>query len=77
MRNLKAVLTLIVVTSLVQSSSLWACAVCFGDPNSPLTRGIKMGILTLIAFVAVVLTAILGVALSWLKRARTMGSAQS
>ena len=29
-------------------SSLNACAVCYGDPNSPMTHGMNMGILTLL-----------------------------
>jgi len=33
------------------------CSVCFGDPNSPLTKGSNMGIFTLLVFIVVVLVA--------------------
>jgi hypothetical protein len=32
-----------------------ACAVCFGDPESPLTKGVIFGMLTLFAIVSCVL----------------------
>lgn len=32
-----------------------ACAVCFGDPNSPLTKSIGMGVWVLMAFIGGVL----------------------
>lgn len=35
----------------------WACAVCFGDPNSTLTHASTLGILTLLGITWVVLGA--------------------
>lgn len=32
-----------------------ACAVCFGDPNSPLTQSVGLGVWVLMAFIAGVL----------------------
>ena len=32
-----------------------ACSVCFGDPSSPLTKGIGLGIWTLMGFIGAVL----------------------
>ena len=40
-------------------SSLNACAVCYGDPNSPMTHGMNMGILTLLFFIGFILTVVL------------------
>lgn len=36
------------------------CSVCFGDPNSPLTKGSNMGIFTLLVFILVILGAFAG-----------------
>jgi len=33
----------------------WSCAVCFKDPNSPMTKGIEMGVWVLLAVIAVLL----------------------
>lgn len=56
----------------IYSVTAWACPVCFGDPNSLLTKGAKTGILFLIAVVASVLGAIFAIALSWSKRAKSL-----
>ena len=34
----------------------WSCSVCMGDPASPLTKGLKNGILTLLFIIGLVLT---------------------
>ena len=44
-----------VVCSPLSSS---ACAVCVGDPESPLTKGMAAGILTLLGFIGMVLMGI-------------------
>ena len=49
-----------------------ACAVCFGDPNSPLTKGIKAGVVLLILVVGGVLGAIASVGISWARRAKAL-----
>jgi hypothetical protein len=33
---------------------LWACAVCYGAPDSPITQGVNNGILVLLGFVGLV-----------------------
>ena len=35
-------------------SPILACSVCFGDPNSSLTKGLNVGILSLLAVVFVI-----------------------
>lgn len=50
--------------------SLWACAVCFGDPNSNLTKGAVAGVLFLLAVTAFVLTAVGFTIFSWSRRAK-------
>jgi len=49
-----------------------ACAVCFGDPNSPLVKGARLGILFLGGVVVLVLGTIAGVAFTWSRRARAL-----
>ena len=34
---------------------LFPCAVCYGDPESPMAKGMNMGVLTLVAFICFVL----------------------
>lgn len=34
---------------------VWACATCFGAPESPMTQGLNMGIFSLLAVVLMVL----------------------
>lgn len=47
-----------------------ACAVCFGDPNSAMVKGVNAGILVLLGIIGCVLLSIAGVALFWACRAR-------
>lgn len=51
-----------------------ACAVCFGDPHSSMTRGAMMGVLFLLGVVIFVLSAIASVAVVWMQRARKLQS---
>lgn len=48
------------------------CAVCFGDPNSPLTLGAKAGVFFLLGVIVLVLGAIVGVGIFWARRARLL-----
>lgn len=47
-----------------------ACAVCFGDPNSALSKGIKAGVVLLVLVVGGVLGAILSIGITWARRAK-------
>jgi hypothetical protein len=49
-----------------------ACAVCFGDPSSPLTLGAKAGVFFLLGVVVLVLAAIVGVGIFWARRAKLL-----
>ena len=40
---------------MVAPGSLWACAACFGQSDSPLAKGMNWGILSLLAVVVFVL----------------------
>lgn len=45
-----------------------ACAVCFGDPESPMAKGALMGVLTLGAIIVSVLIMVAGTSVFWLHR---------
>ena len=40
------------------SSVLFPCAVCYGNPESPMSHGMNMGVLTLLGFIGFVLCAV-------------------
>ena len=40
------------------SSSLFPCAVCYGNPESPMSHGMNMGVLTLMGFIGFILCTI-------------------
>jgi len=54
------------------SKSLWACSVCFGDPNSLMVHGAKMAVAFLLGVTLFVLGGIVGVAYFWVRRARLL-----
>ena len=37
------------------SSFLFPCAVCYGNPESPMSHGMNMGVLTLMGFIGFIL----------------------
>ena len=41
------------------SSVLFPCAVCYGNPDSPLSHGMNMGVLTLMGFIGFILCVVL------------------
>ncbi len=50
-----------------------ACAVCFGDPNSSMTKGAVAGMLCLLGVILFVLTGIAATGITWARRARAQG----
>lgn len=56
----------------LRCDSLFACAVCFGDPKSPLTHAALAGVLFLLAVVFTVLGSFAAVAFYWVRRARLL-----
>ncbi len=41
------------------SNLLFPCAVCYGNPEAPMTHGMNMGVLTLMGFIGFILCTIL------------------
>ena len=49
-----------------------ACAVCYGDPDSPMAKGVVAGVLTLVGVIGFVLVGIAGTGLFWIQRSRRL-----
>ncbi len=49
-----------------------ACSVCYGDPNSTLSKGALVGVAFLAAVITMVLVFIVLIARDWLKRAQAL-----
>jgi len=58
LKLLRFILAALLWLAVAQPFSAGACAVCYGDPNSELSRGLTWGIFVLIAVVLVVLSLI-------------------
>jgi hypothetical protein len=62
--------------SLLAARALLACPYCFGNPNSDMVKGAKIGVAFLLVVVVGVLIGIAMVAHSWAKRARELDAAE-
>jgi hypothetical protein len=62
--------------SLLAARALVACPYCFGDANSDMVKGAKIGVAFLLLVVVGVLVGIGSVAFSWAKRARALDAAE-
>ena len=47
---------LICLATISSAQTALACSVCYGDPNSPMTKGVEAGVLVLLGVVGTVLT---------------------
>lgn len=61
-----------VAALLVSTCPALACAVCFGDPDSPLTKGALMGVYVLVGVVGFVLAGIAATGVFWVQRSRRL-----
>lgn len=69
---------LLVVLSLLAAwcpGSVWACTVCYGDPNSLQVKGAEAGVLFLLGVIVTVLLVIAGMILFWARRAKRIAQA--
>lgn len=67
----------LLIWSVAGVSAAQACAVCFGDPQSPMARGAVMGVVTLVGIVGFVLAAIAGTGFFWLHRSLKLSRASA
>lgn len=49
-----------------------ACAVCFGDPESAMAKGVVAGVWVLLGVVSFVLVGVAGISLFWVHRSRML-----
>lgn len=57
---------------LLAQTSASACSVCFGDPDSDMTRGAFAGVLVLLGIITTVLAGFVGTGVYWLQRSRKL-----
>jgi len=48
----------IIPITILLSNFLFPCAVCYGNPEAPMSHGMNMGVLTLLGFIGFVLCAV-------------------
>jgi hypothetical protein len=53
-----------------------ACSVCFGDPNSPETKGILAGVIFLMGILGIVLGSVGAAIYKWNKRSKVLSQDQ-
>jgi hypothetical protein len=58
--------------SQVISPPVFACATCYGDPDSPLTQGTIVGVWFLVAVIVSVLAGIATIGYTWHRKARSL-----
>ena len=63
-----------VAVVLLSASDASACAVCYGDPNSPLTKGMNAGIWVLLGCIFTLLTGFASLFLYWMSRSRRLSA---
>ena len=68
-RRLAGPVTLLVALSMNANQAL-GCAVCYGDPESPLAKGAVAGVLVLMGVVGFVLLGVAGTGMYWVHRGR-------
>lgn len=56
---------------LLLTESVWACATCFGDPDSPATHGMNGAIIALLLVIGSVLSAVVANIISFRNKANT------
>ena len=61
---------MLVMLTMLATSAASACPVCFGDPNSPMTKGASNGILFLLGIVGFVQLGFVALFFSFWRRAK-------
>ena len=64
----------LLILFIILSSFVYPCAVCYGDPNSPMSHGMNMGILTLLFVVVFILLAIAAFIISLYFKSKKMNN---
>ena len=70
--NQKPLLALIVVVAILAPVAANACPVCFGDPNSPMSKGTSNGVMFLLGIVGFVQLGFVALFFSFWRRAKAL-----
>ena len=69
-RMLRPVLAVAILALVASATEAGACAVCYGNPESPMTKGIVAGIWVMLGCIGFVLAGFASVFLYWMYRSR-------
>jgi hypothetical protein len=72
MKRIRFLIAAAVLLAAILPVDLYACSICFGDPNSPMTHGAKAAVFFLLGVVFFVLFAMLGMVFFWIRRAKLL-----
>ncbi len=67
---------LICLAAILIAQPVIACSVCYGDPNSAMTKGVEAGVLVLLGVVGGVLMLVASLLLFWVRRAANLEDAE-
>lgn len=70
MVQLRSWVAAVILVCLSTARPAWACAVCFGDPNSDMVKGANAGIIVMLVIVYTLLLGMAGIAGFWAFKAR-------
>lgn len=71
-RSGSAIRYLLSASYLLSAIPAWACPVCFGNPDSPLTKGTSNGILFLLGVIGLVQIGFVALFITFWRRARAI-----
>ncbi len=69
---MKKILSLLLPWLVLNSPAAFACSVCFGDPNSNMSKGVTAAVILLLAVIGGVLAALGIIIVRWSRRARKL-----
>lgn len=69
-----ALIFAVAVVVLASAGDAVACAVCYGDPDSPMTKGIVAGVWVLLGCIFTLLTGFASMFLYWMSRSRRLSA---
>lgn len=68
------VMLAIAAVVLLSATDASACAVCYGDPNSPMTKGVGAGVWVLLGCIFTLLAGFASMFLYWMSRSRRLSA---
>lgn len=69
---MKKILTFFFAALVLSVPSAFACSVCFGDPNSDMSKGVTAAVILLLSVITGVLIALGVIIVRWSRRAKKL-----